>query len=320
MPTFTNILTKYADLATRRENTDSKYEEIVQEFKKYPEFKESNEISVYVAGSIGRGEFGKKSDLDLFLIAERNNIKYLKNLELLSIVLKINQSLGYKEFSNDGQYLKIYPLNRILDTLGTPQDDSENMFTARMLLLLESRCVANETLYQQAVKEIVNHYFRDSRSKKSFRPLFLLNDMLRYWRTLCLNYELARDDPQMPFRKKNINLKFSRMLTVFGTVLAIISREPKITETEIIELTALSPHERFAQGLDHLNDSGLEQDYKEFLNDYKYYLEFKEKLIDEPDDSEKTKINEAAARFSRYIYTAINHKNILEPLRHFLVL
>ena len=41
---------------------------------------------------------------------------------------------------------------------------------------------------------------------------------------MCLNYELIRDDPKKPWRKKNINLKFSRMLTVFGTVLPIIAK------------------------------------------------------------------------------------------------
>ena len=72
----------------------------------------------------------------------------------------------------------------MLEALGGPQDDSENLFTARMLLLLEARCVCNQPLYDDIVDKILKHYFRDSRGKSTFRPLFLLNDLLRYWRTL----------------------------------------------------------------------------------------------------------------------------------------
>ncbi len=143
---------------------------------------------------------------------------------MLATAIDINRELKYESFSNDGEYLKIHSLDYMLETLGAPQDDSENLFTTRMLLLLESRCVFNEPVYDNAISTILDHYFRDNRGKASFRPLFVLNDILRYWRTLCLNYELTRDDPDKPWRKKNINLKFSRMLTIFGTVLPLIAK------------------------------------------------------------------------------------------------
>ena len=69
-------------------------------------------------------------------------------------------------------------------------------------MLLESKPLFNETLYDSQMDEIVGLYFRDDVDRSSFKPLFLLNDLLRFWRTLCLNYEIIRNDKTKPFRKK----------------------------------------------------------------------------------------------------------------------
>ncbi len=177
------------------------------------------ELAVYVAGSIGRKEFGNRSDFDPFIVSI-NESDCSQERELICRIDRVNKDLGCEPFSNRS-YIKVYRLTELLKHTGSPQDDSENSLTVRMLLLLESTYLGNPEAYRRVRRQILLQYFRDERGKDSYRPLFLLNDVLRYWRTLCLNYEQLRHDFNRPWWKKNANLKFSRMITVFATVAAL---------------------------------------------------------------------------------------------------
>lgn len=97
-------------------------------------------IAVFCAGSLARREIGSKSDMDVFVMAddEIGEASRLREYTLFAEVININRGLGLPPFSNDGQYLKIYPLSDIKRLTGSPRDDGENLFTARMLLILES--------------------------------------------------------------------------------------------------------------------------------------------------------------------------------------
>lgn len=309
-----NTLQNSDSLNCRNADSAKRLNEIREEIKRYPSLEL---LSIYVVGSIGRGDVGQQSDLDLFLMA--NNSDTVNEQTIQKNLAKICQELGYTD-CYDNNHPLVHQLPDMLDKLGAPADDNLNLFTARMLLLLESQCVSEKTIaYEQMIDDIISHYLRDGRGKKSFRPLFLLNDILRYWRTLCLNYELIRDDTSRPFHKKNINLKFSRMLTIFGTVLPIMAK-PQIGKDELIELTKLSPHARFAQGLDDLNEEGLNQGYSKFLEQYEYFLKYKEKLNHATNPDTREDIKEIAEDFAEYIYQALTHQKIDKKMRRFLIL
>ncbi|KAA3611181.1 MAG: hypothetical protein D8M58_14495 [Calditrichaeota bacterium] len=273
------------------------------------------DIVVYCVGSIGRGEVGNVSNLDLFILSkhEQKDISKLDELLLLAEIININQQLDYPDFSNDGRFLKVYSLKDMLGKLDSPLDDYENSFTARMLLLLESKAIHNNELYETFIVEIVDHYFRDKKDTDKFKPLFLLNDILRYWRTLCLNYEKTRNDKIKPWRKKNINLKYSRMLTIFGTILPIVALPVK-NRDQFIELTKLTPLERFSYGLDIIGSYKTDKDYQKFLDLYENFLFCKENEKKE-ELTEKCRCN--AENFSDYIYGALMHESINNELKKY---
>lgn len=321
--TYSKILRNHAALEVRRRKSETNLSEIRKRFSKTSFFK-TKPVSVFTAGSFGRRDTGKNSDLDLFVISEHadKNRSRLSDLEILAKLIEINRELRYPPFSNDGQFLKVYSIADMKGRTGDPRDDSENLFTARLLFLLESAPLCNYDLYNKHLKEIVDHYFRDYPAHKSFRPLFLLNDILRYWRTLCLNYERIRNDPGRPWRKKNINLKFSRMLTVFATVLPLITlpvRQPK----DFISLAKARPLDRLAQGLDALNDESLSDDFKIFLNDYEQFLRWKDQSnveIGMRKLAMKRRAQESAKRFSGFLYTALSHEQIPIEFRKYLII
>lgn len=315
MGQFTDILNEDIFLSERKTHSIRKLEEARGEFKK---IFTTCDITIFSAGSLGREEIGKSSDLDTFIIS-KDKINKLNEIKIFSKLIEVNDNLKYPEISNDGEHLNIHDIKEIMETLGSPDDDKQNMFTERMLLLLESKCLYEENIYGEIIDNIVELYFRDHNGTQTFKPLFLLNDILRYWRTLCLNFEQTRHNEARPWRKKNINLKYSRMLTIFATVFAIISK-PLNTKEEIVELCKLTPMQRFAQGLDMLNDESLKDDYKAFLTYYGDFLEAKENGNIEKDLEAKKTLNSNAIHFSEFIYKVLNHEKINIEYRKYLII
>ena len=321
---FSEIVDNSFHFQKRNESANKQVEKIKTEFSEQLDKEKYSHITIYCGGSLGRGDVGKKSDLDLFILSKNNSgeERRLDILKLLTKIITINDKLGYPEFSNDGQFITVYSFPEMLEALGSPKDDNENLFTVRMLLLLESKCIFNEDIYKQFIRDTIDHYFRDRRGKKTFKPLFILNDLLRFWRTLCLNYELIRDNKERPWRKKNINLKFSRMLTVFATVLPIIS-DPSFDMEKLHTLVMLPPLKRLAIGLDYINDDKLANDFNIFLTQYEFFLKTKEdmgskKSLDNVTLDRKTR--EVAKEFSEFLFNCLTHHDINHEYKKYLIL
>jgi predicted nucleotidyltransferase len=193
---FTEILESHEPLRRRRVESERRRTQARELIQSAGFFKDAH-LTLFVAGSMGRGEMGDRSDLDLFMLTTRH-CSQAEQTELIGCMDELNATLGYLPFSNR-RFLKAYDLDALLRNTGSPEDDSENCFTSRLLLLLESLPLANDETYRQIRDQVLGQYFRDERGKSSYRPLFLLNDVLRYWRTLCLNYEVLRHDPGRPW-------------------------------------------------------------------------------------------------------------------------
>lgn len=149
---------------------------------------------VYATGSFGRLEAGAQSDLDLFILAldqrDREGKPYgsrLSGLDAICVkaeLINATDSLGIPEFDGDGRYLIHYSVDDLVRTLGTPEDDSSNTFTARLLMLLESTPLLGSAVYDVALKQILAAYFRDYEDHSTdfmpaFRYLALMEDILR---------------------------------------------------------------------------------------------------------------------------------------------
>ena len=239
------------------------------------------QLCIYLTGSYGRLEASEKSDLDPFFVQDdtdgRAPVDRLTKILIDADLIRIARELKFPEFSNEGQYLEIHSLTDILDAMGDREDDYKNYFTARMLLLLESRALCNEATYQSVMKRIVDSYFRDYHDHvEDFRPVFLVNDILRFWKTLCLNYEHRRNRPDKDKSAKakshlrNLKLKFSRLMTCFSMVIALSCERP-IDPDKILELAALRPIDRVRQVAE---TTGQNQILETILQDYAWFLDF----------------------------------------------
>jgi hypothetical protein len=213
----------------------------------------------YLTGSYGRGEASAHSDLDLFILGtvdarDKRELSRLDEICLKADLIKVTRQLGYPPFSRDGHFLQHHTGRQLVDLLGTEQDDAENTLTARLLLLLESRPLFGEDVYQRVVSEVVAVYWREfERHRDDFEPGFLANDVLRLWRTFCLNYEARRGDQEEEPRAttkrklKNYKLKHSRLLTCYSAIaylLAELTGSRTVTPATARTMIAMTPTER----------------------------------------------------------------------------
>ena len=256
--------------------------EVRANISKLDELKSFKDLTVFGAGSYARHEASKYSDIDLFFLCRKNRNKQIdprtKELRLFGKMIEVVENLNFPKFSNDCQYLNVLSTGDILQHLGSPTDDHENYFTARMLLLLESKCLYGDKIYNKVIAEIVHSYFADyPNHSHEFQPIFLLNDICRYWKTLLLNYENKRnriketDEQKVKQRVRNFKLKFSRMTTCFATVSAIGSYIKPVTEEQVVRLVLLTPRQRLQDILTHV--PAAKDEVGNILEEYAWFLE-----------------------------------------------
>lgn len=315
-----------------KENSEKRFNQIKNKIEQSEFFKDNEDklsnLCIYATGSFARQEATDNSDLDIFLIEEgdvngKNEITYkcgkLDEIKIFSEFIKVGYDCGLPPFSNDGEFLKIFKYNEHESQIGAPSDDHDNWFTARMLLILESKCLLNQERYNSLIEKIISFYFRDEKDD-DFKPYFILNDILRFWRTLCLNYEVSRTQHKN-WEKKNISLKFSRRLTVFATIAYIFSLNIT-SKPDIISMIKMSPLTRLSIAIEKLGDKNIKKIHKDFLDKYMKFLDIKEKSnTSGSDDKVKKELNELGRDpiFKELIYKVLLHKNIEQDLRLFLV-
>lgn len=282
--------------------SETRLGELVKLIGKIPVISQYKDLTIFVAGSFARHEASNYSDIDIFLLCkeEREDLPkaHTRELSLFGRLIDIVDTMSFSELSNDCQYLKILYSPRMLKYIGSPMDDHENYFTARMLLLLESKCLFGDPIYNDITKEIVNSYFRDYPDhEKTFQPIFLLNDICRFWKTLLMNYEYKRtvsDDEVQKTKQKvrNFKLKFSRMTTCFASIASLCSYTIPVTEDQVIEQTRLTPRERLETIPTRVPEA--DKAVQEVLNRYAFFLEKTGLSTDELEGhfSDKTKRTE----------------------------
>lgn len=267
-------------LRTQALYSESRLAELREEVAKLVEDVNLDGLAIFAAGSFARLEASQYSDIDLFFtyhpsgrdIAHRRT----NELKLFGRLIDLVDHLKFPPFSGDSRWLQTHDISEVLKHLGGQMDDAENYFTLRMLMILESKCVFGEPAYKDALESLVESYYRDFEGNESgFQPWFLINDIMRYWKTLLLNYESRRNDAvgrqeQTEARAKNFKLRFSRSTTCFATIAALASFDSGATSKDTYQLAILTPQERLAFVKDRIPATGAVVD--QMLTEYAWFL------------------------------------------------
>lgn len=263
-------------IAARRAACEERLETLRGRIASLPALAGADDLCIYATGSFGRLEASAHSDLDLFLVhTGPERYPRLDEHLVLADLVRACRSEGFPEFTDDGRYLEVHRSRDLHEHLGGAADVARNWFTARLLLLLESRPLHGEAVYRRVLEEVIGVYFHDYHEHEaSFRPVFLANDVVRYWKTLCLSYEHARRRRD-PARKPkshlvNLKLKFSRMLTCYA-LLVTLAREQPLGPERLLELAQQPPLARLIDAC--AGDPTLADPLARALAEYAWFLE-----------------------------------------------
>ena len=183
---------------------------------------------VYAIGSFGRREASQPSDLDLFIVSlchgkekeYKSRLTKLEEILLKADLIRASRALGFPDFSKDGDFLQHRTSISLIQTTRDKSDDAINTFTARLLLLLASKPLVGDDVHLQVINEVIAKYWSEfPEHGDCFMPAFLSNDILQFWRTLCLNYE-ARTSEKTPRDRANRKIRNYKLkaflLKVYG--------------------------------------------------------------------------------------------------------
>jgi hypothetical protein len=172
-----------------------------------------------VFGSLARGEFTEGSDLDWTILIDGRADS--DHLELVHTLKRRLRSAEFGDPGPTGVFGGLVFSHELIHAIGGEEDTNRNM-TRRLLLLLESKSIdarGSKQAYERVVSGILNRYVQEDASfisakRRSGRlPRFLLNDVVRFWRTMAVDYankHKAREGKGWALR--NIKLRMSRKL------------------------------------------------------------------------------------------------------------
>ena len=182
------------------------------------------------------------------------------------------------EPSEGGVFKNPLKINNFLKTIGGNKDTNE-LITRRMLFLLEGEWTFNQELFERARTRLIERYVADDLGEHKL-SLFLLNDVIRYWRTICVDFEHKTAAADKPRAIRLIKLRFSRMLLYLGGVAAVSQTKelevadkrrrleelfamPTIARLQSIFGAAMdNPLSRYAGFLDQLDDAEVRTQLK----------------------------------------------------------
>ncbi len=205
---------KFAAIEEAKNYTDAKIHLLRS---RLPAIMKSDCVSVVAVGSFGRKEASALSDLDFFFIKDRED--YSPDDEVQAF-RGLFEELGIKTPSKDGAFnSEIELCSEMSRNVGGFEDKSEKL-TRRLLFLLEGDWLYNEELFNKALDQLIRHYVRETITEHQLCR-FLLNDLIRYYRTICVDFECKTYEHGKPWGDRNIKLQFSRKLLYFSGILVV---------------------------------------------------------------------------------------------------
>ncbi|MCK0753542.1 nucleotidyltransferase domain-containing protein [Chromohalobacter japonicus] len=235
-------------------------------------------ITVIATGSYGRGEASPESDLDLYIIFSKDESadEAIKN-ELEAIEKAVAEEVP-NSAGDSGTFgsKTVISFSEMQQNIGGQYDTNESL-TRRMLFLLEGTWLFGEDRFYEHQKKLLSKYIKSSDPDGKISK-FLLNDIIRYYRTVATDFEFKTSERNKEWGLRSIKLRFSRKLLYFGGIIVVAETSSMRHEEKLqsaAELFSLPILERIKKISVDNDDKGNVEDI------FSIYERFIEKISDE---------------------------------------
>jgi hypothetical protein len=181
-------------------------------------------LTIAVVGSYGRFDASKQSDFDRIVILrdgfDMSNIETFETafndfLDPILLDLKLAKS------NPKGVFTKPILKRQIVSIAGDDRETYADL-SRRVLMLLESTDILAKAEYDSIIDQIIAKYAEDVVRQRNKNFVFLMNDVIRYFRTICVNYQYTKESTEWgkwPIR--NTKLRHSRIIMYISLIAAI---------------------------------------------------------------------------------------------------
>ncbi|WP_417804998.1 DUF294 nucleotidyltransferase-like domain-containing protein [Thalassospira lucentensis] len=171
---------------------------------------------VVVTGSYGRHEASDQSDLDYFIIGREAERAQAPHSEVSDILGK----MVTKKPAVNGPFSSYITAEELVNRIGL-DGDTNSITTRRLLFLLECEWLYNETGKRKFFDDLIANYVTTTVTRDSIAR-FLVNDVIRYYRTISVDFEIKtrEGDASKAWAPRRLKLVFSRKMLYFGGIIA----------------------------------------------------------------------------------------------------
>lgn len=255
-----DVLDRHSALKIAHDHSKTTIDAVREHIRANPPSKDVHTLAI--AGSLARLEASDLSDLDLIISlhppAEGESAPDPQ--PIMDWRDKLCADLGLEPPNKNGVFQHPICRSRIATIAGRSGEAYDDV-AKRILFLLESDWLYNQDNYDSLLAEIIDAYSEDVRRDLRKNFVFLLNDVVRFFRSLCVNYQFNKadtEDGKWPLR--NIKLRHSRVLMYFSMIAAIgaLSREDSEQKIEALKtLIGMEPLRRLYVSYGLARDPGF---------------------------------------------------------------